>query len=329
MTTKKKAKSGTRRAPSGPVSAVTGGAGFLGSHLVDLLLEKGHRVIVLDNLITGNPDNIAHHAGNSRFKFIKQDVTEFLFLEGEVDYVWHLASPASPIDYLKFPIQTLKVGALGTHKALGLAKDKKARFLLASTSEVYGDPQVHPQHEGYWGHVNTTGPRGCYDEAKRYAEALVTAYRREHKVETRIVRIFNTYGPRMRLNDGRVVPAFVGQALSGKPITVFGDGNQTRSFCYCKDLIEGIYRLMMSRTVDPVNIGNPSEMTMLEFAQAIIEATGSRSRIVHKPLPQDDPKQRRPDITKARKLLKWEPLIDLEEGLPPTIHYFRGKMDLH
>lgn len=325
MTAKKKSKSKTVTG-SDPISVVTGGAGFLGSHLVDLLLERGHKVVVLDNLITGNLDNITHHAGDSRFRFIKQDVTEFLFLDGRVDFVWHLASPASPIDYLKFPIQTLKVGALGTHKALGLAKTKKARFLLASTSEVYGDPQVHPQHEGYWGHVNTIGPRGCYDEAKRYAEALVMAYHREHKVETRIVRIFNTYGPRMRINDGRVVPAFVSQALSQKPITVFGDGKQTRSFCYCKDLVEGLYRLMMSATSDPVNIGNPREMTMLEFAQAIITATGSKSRIVHKPLPQDDPKQRRPDIGRAQKLLKWNPLITLEKGLPPTIDYFRGKL---
>lgn len=309
-----------------PISVVTGAAGFLGSHLTDLLLARGHKVIGIDNFVTGTVDNIAHLGGNSNFKFIQQDVTEFLFLEGPVNYVWHFASPASPIDYLELPIQTLKVGSLGTHKALGLAKNKNARFLIASTSEIYGDPLVHPQPEEYWGNVNTIGPRGCYDESKRFAEAITMAYRREHKVETRIVRIFNTYGPRMRINDGRVVPAFVSQALKNKPITVFGKGTQTRSFCYVSDLIEGIYRLMMSNYNLPVNIGNPTELTMLQFAEEIVKATGSRSRITFKPLPQDDPKQRRPDITKAKKLLKWEPKVKLAEGLVKTIEYFRQKV---
>jgi len=309
-----------------PTSVVTGAAGFLGSHLTDLLLARGHRVIGIDNFITGSVDNISHLAGNRDFKFIQQDVTEFIFLNGPVDYVWHFASPASPIDYLEFPIQTLKVGSLGTHKALGLAKEKKARFLIASTSEIYGDPLVHPQVEEYWGNVNTIGPRGCYDEAKRFAEAMTMAYQREHGVTTRIVRIFNTYGPRMRLNDGRVVPAFISQALTHKPITVFGDGKQTRSFCYVSDLIEGIYRLMLGNYGLPVNIGNPVELTMLQFAEAIIKATKSRSKIVHKPLPQDDPKQRKPDITKAKKLLRWEPKMALKEGLKQTIGYFRDKV---
>ena len=309
-----------------PTSVVTGAAGFLASHLADLLLARGHKVIGLDNFITGSVDNIAHLGGNRNFKFIEQDVTEFIFLDCPVDYVWHFASPASPIDYLNVPIQTLKVGSLGTHKALGLAKIKNARFLIASTSEIYGDPLVHPQTEDYWGNVNTIGPRGCYDEAKRFAEALTMAYHREHKVATRIVRIFNTYGPRMRLNDGRVVPAFVSQALTNKPITVFGKGTQTRSFCYVSDLIEGIYRLMMSDYDLPVNIGNPKEMTMLQFAEAIIQATGSRSKIVFKPLPQDDPKQRKPDITLARKLLKWEPKVPLADGLTKAIAYFRNKV---
>ena len=307
-----------------PTSVVTGGAGFLGSHLVDYLLARGQKVIAIDNLITGSVKNIAHLAGNKDFKFIKQDVTEYLYLDEPVDYVWHFASPASPIDYLEIPIQTLKVGSLGTHKALGLAKSKGARFLIASTSEIYGDPLVHPQKEEYWGNVNTIGPRGCYDEAKRFAEAMTMAYHREHGVETRIVRIFNTYGPRMRLNDGRVVPAFVSQALENKPLTVFGEGKQTRSFCYCSDLIEGIYRLMNSSVDEPVNIGNPHEMTVLEFAKEIIQATGSRSKIVFKPLPQDDPKQRRPDITRAKTKLNWEPKVPLKEGLVKTIEYFRG-----
>lgn len=308
-----------------PTSVVTGGAGFLGSHLIDLLLSKGHRVIAIDNLVTGSTNNIAHLAGNNSFRFIQQDVTEFLFLEGPVDYVWHFASPASPIDYLELPIQTLKVGSLGTHKALGLARNKGARFLLTSTSEIYGDPLVHPQTESYWGNVNTIGPRGCYDESKRFAEAITMAYHRQHGIETRIVRIFNTYGPRMRLNDGRVVPAFIGQALENKPITVFGDGKQTRSFCYVSDLIDGIYRLMMSDYSLPVNIGNPNEMTMLEFAREIIAATQSKSKLVHRPLPQDDPKQRKPDIGLAAEVLGWKPKVLLKDGLESTIKYFRGQ----
>jgi dTDP-glucose 4,6-dehydratase len=318
-----------RKKQSSPLqetSVVTGAAGFLGSHLTDLLLARSHRVIGIDNFVTGTVNNISHLGGNKNFKFIEQDVTEYIFLDEPVDYVWHFASPASPIDYLELPIQTLKVGSLGTHKALGLAMHKEARFLLASTSEIYGDPLVHPQQEDYWGNVNPIGPRGCYDEAKRFAEALTVAYRNEHQVQTRIVRIFNTYGPRMRLNDGRVVPAFVSQALKHKPLTVFGEGSQTRSFCYVSDLIEGIFRLMMSDYALPVNIGNPAEMTVLEFAQEIIRATGSRSKIAFKPLPQDDPKQRRPDISLARKLLKWEPKVPLAQGLVKTIEYFRQKI---
>jgi dTDP-glucose 4,6-dehydratase len=309
-----------------PVSVVTGAAGFLGSHLTDLLLLHGHRVVGVDNFITGDKRNIHHLRGNPNFRVIRHDVTKPFFVDGRVHYVWHFASPASPIDYLQIPIQTLKVGALGTHNALGLAKSKKARFLVASTSEIYGDPLVHPQPEDYWGNVNSIGPRGCYDEAKRFAEAITMAYHRAHKVETRIVRIFNTYGPRMRLNDGRVVPAFVSQALRNKSLTVFGKGKQTRSFCYVSDLIEGIYRLMMSDYGMPVNIGNPREMTMLEFAEQIIRATGARSKIVFKPLPVDDPKQRKPDITRARSILTWEPQVELAEGLERTIEYFRGKI---
>jgi len=309
-----------------PVSVVTGAAGFLGSHLVDHLIARGHQVIALDNFVTGAVSNLAHLNGQSNLKFIQQDVTEFIFLDSEVDYIWHFASPASPVDYLDLPIQTLKVGSLGTHKALGLARAKGARFLLASTSEVYGDPLVHPQREDYWGNVNPVGPRGCYDEAKRFAEALTVAYRQEHKIDTRIVRIFNTYGPRMRLKDGRVVPAFLSQALKNKPLTVFGDGSQTRSFCYCADLIDGIYRLMLSEADGPVNIGNPNEMTVLEFAREIIRITGSKSRIVFKPLPQDDPKQRRPDITRARQILGWEPGTSLEDGLAKTIAYFKHRV---
>ena len=305
-------------------SVVTGGAGFLGSHLVDYLRARKHRVIAIDNLVTGNIANIAHRAGDPGFRFVHQDVTEYLYLDEPVDFVWHFASPASPIDYAELPIQTLKVGSLGTHKALGLAKSKGARFLLASTSEVYGDPLVHPQREDYWGNVNPIGPRGCYDEAKRFAEALVMAYHREHGVATRIVRIFNTYGPRMRLRDGRVVPAFIGQALRGEPLTVFGDGSQTRSFCYCSDLIEGIYRLMMSSESLPVNIGNPQELTILEFAHEVLRAMGRKAKIKFKPLPKDDPRQRRPDITRARRLLKWSPKISLADGLAETVSFFKG-----
>ncbi len=301
---------------------VTGGAGFLGSHLCDLLLEKGHEVISVDNLITGDAQNIAH-IKNDRFSYIRHDVTKPLYLEDKIDFLFHLASPASPMDYLELPIQTLKVGALGTHNMLGLAKEKKARFLLASTSEVYGDPLVNPQTEEYWGNVNPIGPRGVYDEAKRYAEAITMAYHRYHGIDTRIVRIFNTYGPRMRLNDGRVVPNFIRQALRGEDLTVYGDGSQTRSFCYVSDEIEGIYRLMMSDYVFPVNIGNPEEHTILEFAKIILRITGSSSNIIFKELPVDDPKQRKPDITKARKLLKWEPCVSIEQGLKETIKYFR------
>src|SRR5437879_3509099 len=279
---------------SQPTSVVTGAAGFLGSHLTDLLLARGHKVVGIDNFVTGAVDNISHLGGNPNFKFIQQDVTEFIFLDVPVHFVWHFASPASPIDYLEIPIQTLKVGSLGTHKALGLAKNKGARFLIASTSEIYGDPLVHPQTEEYWGNVNTIGPRGCYDEAKRVAEALTMAYHREHKLATRIVRIFNTYGPRTSEGDDHAVPAFVSHALTHKPITVVGEGRQTRSFCYVSDLIEGIYRLMLSDYALPVNIGNPTELTMVQFAEAIIRATRSRSKIVFRPLPQDDPKQRKP-----------------------------------
>ena len=309
-----------------PTSVVTGAAGFLGSHLTDLLVARGHKVIGIDNFVTGTVDNISHLGGNPDFKFIQQDVSEYVFLNEPVDYVWHFASPASPVDYLELPIQTLKVGSLGTHKALGLAKNKRARFLLASTSEIYGDPLVHPQTEEYWGNVNPIGPRGCYDEAKRFAEAMTMAYHREHRIQTRIVRIFNTYGPRMRLNDGRVVPSFISQALQNKPVTVFGRGRQTRSFCYVSDLIEGIYRLMMSQYDLPMNIGNPAELTVLEFARQIIRATGSRSQIVFKSLPQDDPKQRQPDISRAKKILRWVPRIPLNRGLTDTISYFRTKI---
>ena len=307
-----------------PVSVITGGAGFLGSHLTDLLLSRGHRVICLDNLITGNLDNVAHLRSNPDYEFIQHNVTEYIDVPGRVDYIWHFASPASPIDYLELPIQTLKVGALGTHKALGLARAKKARILLASTSECYGDPLVHPQPETYWGNVNPIGPRGVYDEAKRFAEAMTMAYHRYHGVATRIVRIFNTYGPRMRPRDGRVVPAFITEALKGEPITVFGDGRQTRSFCYVSDLIEGITRLMMSDFAEPVNIGNPREMTVLDFAHEIRRLCGSSAPIVHKPLPVDDPKVRQPNIARAREILKWEPKMDLATGLQLTIDYFRG-----
>lgn len=307
-------------------SVVTGGAGFLGSHLSERLLAEGHRVLVLDNLITGSVDNIAHLFTNKDFSFVQYDVTNFIHVPGDVHYVWHFASPASPIDYLKLPIQTLKVGSIGTHKALGFAKAKNARFLIASTSECYGDPEVHPQVEEYWGNVNPVGPRGVYDEAKRFAEAMTMAYHRYHGVQTRIVRIFNTYGERMRVEDGRAIPAFVSQALRGQDVTVFGDGSQTRSVCYVSDLIEGIYRLMLSDYVMPVNIGNPEELTMLQLAQEIIELTGSRSRIVFKDLPVDDPKVRQPDITKARTLLQWSPRVRRSEGLKRTIGYFQSKI---
>ncbi len=305
---------------------VTGGAGFLGSHLCDRLLAEGHDVIAMDNLITGSTDNIAHLAGNRRFQFIYHDVTEYIYLKGPLDAILHFASPASPIDYLELPIQTLKVGSLGTHNALGLALAKEARFLLASTSEVYGDPLVHPQNESYWGNVNPIGPRGVYDEAKRFAEAMTMAYHRSHGVDTRIVRIFNTYGPRMRLDDGRVVPNFVSQALHGLPLTVYGEGKQTRSFCFMSDLIEGIYRLLLSDEVEPVNIGNPTELTIHEFATVINELTGNPAGIRFEPLPVDDPKQRKPDIGKARRILGWEPKVNLREGMEETIRWFRDRV---
>jgi dTDP-glucose 4,6-dehydratase len=302
---------------------VTGAAGFLGSHLTDRLLAERHEVVGLDNLVTGHERNIAHLAGRRAFRFLFHDVTEYIFLDGSVDAILHFASPASPIDYLQIPIQTLKVGALGTHKALGLARAKKARFLLASTSEVYGDPLVHPQPETYWGNVNPVGPRGCYDEAKRFAEAMTIAYRNFHGVDTRIARIFNTYGPRMRPNDGRIVPSLIGQALRGEPLTVFGDGSQTRSFCYVSDLVDGIYKLLLSDYRDPMNIGNPAELTVLDFAETIRRLTGTSAPIVRKPLPVDDPKQRRPDIALARKVLDWEPIVGLEAGLKSTLASFR------
>lgn len=317
---------GMSASSSAPISVVTGGVGFLGSHLSDRLLAEGHQVVAVDNLITGNTDNIAHLAGNKNFRFIQHNVADYIYLAGPVNYVFHFASPASPIDYLQLPIQTLKVGSLGTHNSLGLAKAKGARFLLASTSEVYGDPLQHPQTEDYWGNVNPIGPRGVYDEAKRFAEAITMAYHRYHKLETRIVRIFNTYGPRMRLRDGRVVPAFIGQALKGEPLTVFGDGKQSRSFCYVSDLIDGIFRLSQSDYAEPVNIGNPTEFTIVEFAQLILKLTGSKSKLVNEPLPVDDPKQRRPNIGRAQKLLGWEPKVDLEAGLRKTIEYFRDKV---
>lgn len=301
---------------------VTGAAGFLGSHLCDHLISKGHAVIGLDNLITGTTKNIEHLAGNEKFSFVKHDVTEYIYVSGPVDAVLHFASPASPIDYLEFPIQTLKVGALGTHKALGLAKEKKARFLLASSSEVYGDPHVHPQTEDYWGNVNPIGPRGVYDEAKRFAEALAFAYHRTHAVDTKIARIFNTYGPRMRSGDGRVVPNFIMQALEGKPLTIYGDGKQTRSFCFVSDLIEGIYRLLVSDVNDPVNLGNPHEMTILQFAEKVVEITGAKSDLVFEKLPVDDPKVRQPDIGRAQSLFDWEPVVPVEEGLKRTVEYF-------
>jgi dTDP-glucose 4,6-dehydratase len=309
-------------------AVVTGGAGFLGSHLCDRLIAEGARVTAIDNLVTGDMRNIAHLIGNDKFRFVKHDITEYIYVDGPVDYILHFASPASPIDYLKLPIQTLKVGSLGTHKALGLAKNKNARFLLASTSETYGDPLVHPQPESYWGNVNPVGLRGVYDEAKRFAEAMTMAYNRYHGVQTRIVRIFNTYGPRMRINDGRAIPAFISQALRGEDVTVFGAGKQTRSVCYVDDLIEGIFRLLLSDIVDPVNIGNPAEITMLDLAKEVVHLTGSKSKVVFKPLPQDDPKVRQPDITRAKKLLHWEARVDRAEGLKKTIEYFRVAMGI-
>jgi len=312
--------------PSKQTALVTGGAGFLASHLTDRLLSEGFRVIGVDNFITGSLGNIEHLSGNENYRFVKQDVTQYLFINEPVDFVFHFASPASPIDYLEHPIPTLKVGSLGTHNALGLAKDKKARFLLASTSECYGDPLVHPQTEDYWGNVNPIGPRGVYDEAKRFAEAITMAYHRYHHVDTKIVRIFNTYGPRMRLRDGRVVPAFIGQALTGQPLTIFGDGSQTRSFCYVSDLIDGIYRLALSDFHEPVNIGNPREMTIRQFAEEILKITGSHSEIETRPLPVDDPKVRQPNITRARKVLGWEPKVSFEEGISATIEYFRNRV---
>jgi dTDP-glucose 4,6-dehydratase len=304
---------------------ITGGAGFIGSHLCDYFLAKGFEVLCVDNLLTGATHNIAHIRSRA-FTFIEQDVSGYIYIEGPVDYILHFASPASPKDYLELPIQTLKVGSLGTHKALGLAKAKKATFLLASTSEVYGDPLIHPQKETYWGNVNPVGPRGVYDEAKRFAEALTVAYRHTHGVDTKIVRIFNTYGPRMRLNDGRAIPAFMSQALQGKPLTVFGDGTQTRSFCYVDDMVEGIYRLLMSRHHGPMNLGNPLEMSLTEMARKVIVLTRSRSRIVHRPLPTDDPKVRQPDITLARRVLDWSPRVGLDAGLRRTIGYFRRRL---
>jgi len=309
-----------------PVTVITGAAGFLGSHLCDRFLEEGHKVIGIDNFITGHPQNIAHLFGNPDFKLIRHDVSNYIYVDGRVDNVLHFASPASPIDYLKIPIQTLKVGSLGTHNALGLAKAKGARFMIASTSEVYGDPLEHPQKETYWGHVNPVGLRGCYDEAKRFAEAMTMAYHRHHGLNTRILRIFNTYGERMRLDDGRALPSFVSSAIKGEPMTVFGDGSQTRSFCYVSDLIEGIWRLLHVDFHEPVNLGNPSEITISDFAkevQTIVrELIGKQIPIVHKPLPADDPKQRRPDITRAKELLGWEPKVERAEGLRKTIRFF-------
>jgi dTDP-glucose 4,6-dehydratase len=305
---------------------ITGGAGFLGSHLCDRMLREGHQVICLDNLITGRAENVAHLLEHPAFRFVRHDVTEYLDIGVPIDYVLHFASPASPIDYQRYPIQTLKVGSLGTHKALGLAKAKQARFLLASTSEVYGDPLVHPQREDYWGHVNPIGPRGVYDEAKRFAEAITMAYHRSHGLDTRIARIFNTYGPRMRPDDGRVVSNFITQALRGSPLTVYGDGTQTRSFCYVSDMVEGIYRLLMSSETDPINLGNPKELTVIELARAVLLATGAPSEIDFHPLPEDDPRVRQPDIALARQRLGWEPTVDVAEGLALTIEYFRTQM---
>ncbi|MEI6561233.1 MAG: UDP-glucuronic acid decarboxylase family protein [Verrucomicrobiota bacterium] len=313
-------------AHSRQTALVTGGAGFLGSHLTDRLLAEGFRVIAIDNFLTGSVSNIEHLAGNSSYRFIKQDVTQYLFVDEPVDFVFHFASPASPIDYLEYPIPTLKVGSLGTHNVLGLAKAKRARFLLGSSSECYGDPLIHPQTEDYCGNVNPIGPRGVYDEAKRFAEAMTMACHRYHNIDTKIARIFNTYGPRMRLRDGRVVPAFIGQALTGQPLTIFGDGSQTRSFCYVSDLIEAIYRLALSDFHEPVNLGNPREMSIRQFAEEILRITGSRSKIETHPLPVDDPKVRQPNIARARKVLGWEPKVSFEEGIARTIDYFRTRV---
>ncbi len=306
---------------------ITGGAGFIGSHLCDFFIEKGFEVICMDNLLTGSLDNIDHLFGQERFSFIEHDVTNFIDIPGKLDFILHFASPASPIDYLEFPIQTLKVGSLGTHKVLGLAKEKEARFLLASTSEVYGNPLIHPQREDYWGNVNPIGPRGVYDEAKRFAEAMTMAYQRFHRLDTRIARIFNTFGPRMRQGDGRVVPTFIFQALRGEDLTVFGDGLQTRSFCYISDMVEGVYRLLTSKYTGPVNLGNPREMSVLDFGKKILEITGSSSRIIFKPLPEDDPRVRQPDISLAQKELKWEPGVSLEAGIKLTLEYFQQKSE--
>ena len=305
---------------------ITGGAGFLGSHLADRCLAEGHEVVAVDNLVTGNLDNLAH-IDSPNFSFLDQNISDGIHVDGDIDFILQFASPASPVDYLELPIQTLKVGALGTHNALGLARAKSAGLLMASTSEVYGDPLVHPQKEDYWGNVNPVGFRGCYDEAKRYSEAIVMAYHRQHQVDTKIVRIFNTYGPRMRLRDGRIVPNFMRQALSGEPLTVYGDGSQTRSFCYVTDLVDGIYRLMLSNEHMPTNVGNPTEFTVLEFAHQVLKLTGSKSEIIFEDLPQDDPKQRKPDISKAREILGWEPKVELEEGLAITLEYFKNRLN--
>lgn len=306
---------------------ITGGAGFLGSHLCDRFLKEGYSVLCMDNLLTGSKENIEHLVGHKDFQFLHNNVSEFVHVPGELHYILHFASPASPIDYLKMPIQTLKVGSLGTLHLLGLAKEKKARILVASTSEVYGDPLEHPQNEDYWGNVNPVGPRGVYDEAKRFLEAITMAYHTYHGLDTKIIRIFNTYGPRMRLNDGRALPAFIGQALRGEDITVFGDGSQTRSFCYVDDLVDGIYRLLLSNYNNPVNIGNPDEITILEFAEEVIKLTGSKSKIIFKDLPMDDPKQRKPDITRAKEILDWQPKFSRSEGLIPTLEYFKNKIN--
>lgn len=306
---------------------ITGGAGFIGSHLCDLFLNEGHEVICMDNFVTGSPDNVAHLVGHPRFHLIRHDVSTFVYVPGELDYILHFASPASPADYLKLPIQTLKVGALGTHNLLGLAKAKEARFLLASTSEVYGDPLIHPQDEEYWGNVNPVGLRGVYDEAKRFGEAITMAYQRYHALETRICRIFNTYGPRMRLNDGRALPTFMSQALRGDPITVYGDGSQTRSFCYVDDLVRGIHKLLVSAVTDPVNLGNPDEISIRDFAYEVRELTGSSSEVIFRPLPEDDPKVRRPDVTKAYKLLGWKPMVSRQEGLRKTLSFFEASLE--